>query len=227
VAHLDAAKDLARLALTVYALSLLHVAAFAVIGRMLGMAVYEVSFGMGWRLLHFHVLDFPITLRALPLGGFARFEPDDDPDHLESPPGRAFAGFHPLGRVAVYASGGAALLSLSVLLLGGEAMGAFLRGFGQCLGGALSPRSEGRADIALATGLLLQSPRVAVGVLAAKIAAFNLLPMPALNGFDIVRTLVLWKRRPPESLNPWQSVGALLVLALLVGWTVAAAAFVF
>lgn len=60
-----------------------------------------------------------------------------------------------------------------------------------------------------------------MGVLAVKEAAFNLLPVPPLNGGAMVTYLAFWKKHPPE----WASiavayVGVLGSLTLMGYWIV-------
>ena len=53
----------------------------------------------------------------------------------------------------------------------------------------------------------------AVGVLAAKTVAFNLLPLPTLTGGRVLGTLLTWRR--PRSLVPTGAQAALMAVSML------------
>jgi membrane-associated protease RseP (regulator of RpoE activity) len=215
-----------RLSAIVLLLVFVHIGAFALTASALRIAIWEVSFGFGFRLAHFHVAGFPITLRGIPLGGYLRVEEDPESDLVESPSGRPFATFHPIARAALYASGCAALFVLGGLILGWEpAARSLLRGFEQYVSGALSPLSVGRVHIDSAARLLGSgSFGLCVGVVATKFAAANLLPVPALNGWQILSTIALGRQPRPRWLEKAEPIASLLPLVFLVGWSTAVVA---
>jgi hypothetical protein len=61
--------------------------------------------------------------------------------------------------------------------------------------------------------------RIALGVLAAKMAAANLLPFPACNGGVIILTLLQWRGGLPEKIvDRMTTLGALCAVCLMIYW---------
>lgn len=103
-----------------------------------------------------------------------------------------FVSMHPFKRSIVVSAGCAALIVFSILLIGPAAcLESLANGFDQVLQFVMHPLAKG-------PGLLLQSWRffadsgfiVCLGVMAAKVAAINLMPWPSLNGFEILCSLL-------------------------------------
>jgi Zn-dependent protease len=83
----------------------------------------------------------------------------------------------------------------------------------------------GRGLVETATSLADRgSWRLCSGILAAKFAAFNLVPIPGLNGWHMLSTIVLWRRPRPRWLDKLEPIAALVPLVLLCGWCIALAA---
>jgi membrane-associated protease RseP (regulator of RpoE activity) len=208
------------------ALVTLHLGAIALTALLLGCRLYEVRLGIGPRLLSWTVGGTRFGVRAFLLAGSTRFDPDDDWDSSTSrqPPGRSFADLSRPARALIYGSGSLALFGLGALLLGPtEATGSVLRGLRQLPAGAVDPLSEGAAHLSALRSLVARAPLSAfVGVVACKVAAFNLLPLPPLNGFHVLNTL-LWSDRPIGAGHVWaMNLGALCVLLMLCSYAVAA-----
>ena len=111
------------------------------------------------------------------------------------------AGVPPGPRLLMLSSGNVALLTLGLVLFG--ISGSFLMS---------------RADFLL---LLGASPLRALGWAAMAFALVNLLPLPALNGGQMVAALVGLLRGREVHIPPWLSAsGTLLSLGLLVWWLV-------
>lgn len=205
-------------------LALLHIAAIALMARLLGSKLYEVSFGFGPLLKHRAIQGTVLALRAIPLGGSVRMEPDEDVAPPEQEPtGIAFSDLGRLARVLVYAAGCLATFGLAVLVLGmSEASASFGRGFGQFLGGALAPLGQGVRNLRSSIDLLQSASfATSLGVVASKVAAFNLLPLPSLNGFHVLCSLLLGSRQPDWLI--WaMSGGSILVFLAIVSYGVAA-----
>jgi membrane-associated protease RseP (regulator of RpoE activity) len=84
------------------------------------------------------------------------------------------------------------------------------------------PLSQGQYLLQRLTELSAISVPLFLGVIAVKMAAFNLLPLPTLNGgyvtLEILRLVITISDRAIERLN---QIGFLLVLVVMCGWTVA------
>jgi membrane-associated protease RseP (regulator of RpoE activity) len=178
----------------------------AVVGWQLGATVQAVSF-FYFTVLRFRCCGVSYRFGLLPLGGSVKFNTGDEkPQKTKSdwvdlaadkePPG--FNDLHPLRRILVSASGCAALFLLAAVCLGPLAAARSLgRGFLQVIPYApwASPWvPSGRELASRFASLLAQGPfSLVLGVLAAKWAAFNLLPVPPLNGGMILLTLAGWR----------------------------------
>jgi membrane-associated protease RseP (regulator of RpoE activity) len=198
-----ALKFIAAIAL----LAALHITVMALLGRLLGIAIREVSFGLGPTLLAVGVL----RLRVLPLGGAVDF------DDFESQP-RAVRVLLPLA--------GVASLAVVAFALHPSALSSMAHGFAQIVAGALGPTSHAQQLIggAARVGMLGFVPLL--GMLAAKLAAFNLMPLPAMNGGAAL--LALLDPRPRE-MPRWKETlvqgSAWLMVALALAWVVAIGTF--
>lgn len=195
-----------------------HVTAMALAARALGIGLLGVSYGLGPRVFAVGL----VTVRLVPAGGYIQMKRAPDyvgPDVFDERP--------VWRRVALHLAGPAALVALAVALLGGEGWRAFLATFVQIPLGALAPGTEGQRYVAEVVGFVGERPPGdVVGAVAAKVAASNLLPFPALNGGGALRALVWGRRGPP----PWEGYLVLLsmlpLLALYVGWAAALVAYV-
>lgn len=172
---------------------LVHLLACAWTGAVLGVAVREVSLGFGpvlWRCGRF-------SLKSLPLGGFVKFKESADTEPalaagtLDEPETQGALDRQGLAaQLAIGASGCVVLLALAYACLQGAGMRAFEWGFVELVSGALSPLTAGPALLAQAARTLAGLPFVAVlGLVAAKFAAFNLLPLPGANGGFLLAAL--------------------------------------
>lgn len=211
-----------NLLLAISLVALIHVATMAAVGSALGAQLLSVAFGFGptlWRTPRFH-------LRALPIGGAARFLHTVDDRPPEDEQHRALDRRPTLAQLATVLSGCAVLMALALALLGAGAIDAFLALPAQLFGGAISPFGEAQALLHQAALAVQAAPFAAVlGVVAAKVAALNLLPLPYLNGGAAVA--VLARRAGVARLWPVAATRALFFLwaALALAWFVALCAY--
>lgn len=237
------------LLLAVALCALVHVTVMAFAGRALGVALDELSFGLGPRLFRLG----RVSIRLLPVGGAVRFqtagatipaddtmpanvdmradvatptpvtmsadEADVDPQHLEAQPLWA--------QLFIGASGCLALIALACALLGGMAgVKALAGGFTNIISGALSPLHTAQALLArvdaAAHGLPLPT---LLGLTAATTAALNLLPLPGANGGYLLGALGKSAglcKHWPASLT---QISLLAYVALAASWLVAAVVY--
>lgn len=204
----------------------------AVVGRLVGATLEEVGFFLV-RVIRFRIGGVRYQIGLIPFGGYARFKGDDIPSKKKDgeeilfaadaePPG--FNDLHPLKRIAAFASGCTVLVVLGMACLGPwPAIRSLGRGFDQYVpflpwtpawvpGG----RELARRCVAL---IKHESFLVVLGLLATKIAAANLLPIPTLNGGQILITLIGWKARIPEKIGSAVSyVGLGIAMFLFLYW---------
>lgn len=194
---------------------LLHMFVIALFGAAFGVTVRELSLGLGPKA--FSIGRF--TFRALPFGGSVRFK-DSREEELDADDMRGALDDRSLVvQIVIGLSGCLALLALAIVVLQAEGVQAFLNGFVEIVAGALSPMDQAQALLAQAQQRLAGAPFVAVlGLVAAKLAAFNLLPLPAANGGYVIATIArgmgvakFW----PQALTP---VLLLAYLAIAIAW---------
>jgi membrane-associated protease RseP (regulator of RpoE activity) len=210
---------------------LVHIGVMALVGWRVGATVEEVSFFYGPTLFRFRYRGVSYRVGAIPTGGFVKFkgerEKNKDSEQILFAADMEPAGFrdlHPLKQMLISASGCAALLALAALCIGPWASSRSLgRGFVQAI--PFAPWTPawvpgGKELVGRFIALLQQGPfRVALGVLAAKFAAVNLLPLPPLNGGTILMSMLGWRKGLPENVSIAMTyVGLCVVLTLLLYW---------
>ena len=165
--------------------SWLHVAAMALAHLVVGHTPETVAFGLGPPVLERAVGRTKVRLGALPLGGFVAMPQSSEgvPDPLPPFP-RAVVAL--LGPVSV----------LVVAIAFGASPAHFDRAIEQLVVGALSPSEVGAPLVRAWIDRTAGAPLEAGVALAVRLALFNLLPIPSLNGFDVLEGLALatWRR---------------------------------
>ncbi|KQV50518.1 hypothetical protein ASC95_14215 [Pelomonas sp. Root1217] len=213
-----------NLLLAIPLVAVLHVATMAVVGSALGAQLQSVAFGFGptvWRSSRFLV-------RALPIGGAVQFLHSSDGAVPEDAAHRALDRQPTLAQLATVLSGCAVLLALAIALLGAGAVDAFVELPAQLFGGAISPLGDAQVLLHQAALAAKASPfAVVLGVVAAKVAALNLLPLPLLNGGAALA--VLGRRLGVARLWPERATVALFFvwLAPVAAWFVALCTYAF
>ncbi|CAA2108439.1 site-2 protease family protein [Variovorax paradoxus] len=211
-------------------LAALHVTVVALLGRWLGIAIREVSFGMGPALLSAGVF----RLRALPLGGSVVFKDTQ----TEAPPSGAidididkwavdaFDHQPRAVRVLLPLCGVAALAAVAFALHPGSAGASAAHGFAQWVSGALAPSSTALRLIEGATRVASLGFTPLLGMLAAKLTALNLLPLPSMAGGQALLALL---DPSPRDMPQWKvsllQGSVWLLLALALSWAAAVGIF--
>ena len=167
------------LALGLLAYIALHLAAMALAAQLAGVTLREISFGLGPRWFGHGLVSF----RVLPLGGYVKMK-NADVEDLGSDDFRGSYDHQPAaGQVLTCLAGPAALLALALATLGVQVAAAFVATPMQMVRGAIGPLFTARTYLeGFAAFLEHRSVFAVVGLVAAKLAAVNLLPLPALNG---------------------------------------------
>lgn len=168
---------LIQIFVAVVLLLFLHVSALALAGVAFGVELREVSFGVGKALFTRGI----VTIRLLPISGYAKFA--DTRETPETDPAVSFNHKPALVRAVIPLMGCVALVLVAAMIPVGAGVAEVTEGFRQVIVGAFSPTSTAQGYIqVLHDRSLSQGFVVVLGVLAAKMAAFNLLPLPPLNG---------------------------------------------
>lgn len=192
----------------------LHVSALALAGMAFGIELREVSFGVGKALF----TRGKVTVRLLPFSGYAKFA--DTTETPEADPATAFNHKPAIVRVAVLLMGCGSLILLAAMVPAVAGVSEVTAGFRQVIVGAFGPTSTAQGYIqALLDRSMSQGFMVVLGVLAAKMAAVNLLPLPFLNGGQALLALV---PTDPNVVPDWQlklmHISFLPFIALLASW---------
>jgi len=189
-----------------------HVIAMAIAGWLVGAPLERIQLFFGPLIKRIELGDTALEIHAIPSGGSVKFSDD------------FHQTVHPIKRIFIASFGCFALLILAMIIFGAsEGFDKFVRGFSQIIYGAISPRSYGSYlllsfyEFVRANGFL-----ACLALVASKMAAGNLLPLPVLNGGDIIMILVNWiKPMSPKLRERFQQFGFILVLIIFVCWLVA------
>lgn len=199
-----------------------HTAGLAIAGRVAGASISEVAIFMGPAIVKIKVYGVAFRLNLLPLGSYVKFDTDERVRR------QRLDDLHPLIRALIASSGCLALLLFTAVCFGPSvALHHTLSGFSQIITGALRP-------IAIGTQLLqglwqfvaTQSLLSTLALVASKEAAFNLLPLPSLNGGDIILNLASLVKPISESLREKLATAGMLVMLLIwLCWLIALVGF--
>lgn len=227
-------ETVAALLVAISFVVLVHELAHLLAARLLALPAIGFSVGIGPALLVRNWGALQVRIGAMPMGGYVTFD-DTHPRWREAA----------LARAAMYAAGPLASLLLAVIVLasaltlGGlnpgllSALGAALAIVGQLattvvagltgiasdlngmcdLSGPLDTLAIGREVVAGGPVLYLGM----VGILSAGIALFNLLPIPVLDGGQILRAVfeaVTGMRMSGLLLRLWTTVGVAMLLVI-------------
>ena len=216
-------KPILQLLVGAYIVSMLHVLFIALCARLHGVPIKLISLGIGPTL----ATRGRVRLALVP-GGFVRLkdtrsdsglDPRDHPDAYDQQPR--------LVQVSLALGAPLLLLALCLVVLGETATHAFLRAFEQMFKGALSP-------LGVAQSYLVDFERFAssnafvsvVALIGAKAAAYNLLPLPTLNGGDALLALCRPASRVGRLEERARIASAWLLLALMLSWLLALLAWI-
>jgi membrane-associated protease RseP (regulator of RpoE activity) len=194
--------------------TLIHLLGHMITGRLSGLKIER--FNLFWiSVFKFQTPFFPVEIGILPLGGSVKFS--DDLETLALP----------LKWLVIISGPLLAILSALLVLPFDRAFPAFISGFGQSIYGAISPVAYGAPLLqTFFTEDLATSVFAAYGILALKLEALNLLPLPSLNGGQLVTAII-----PNFDDSRWggkiNSISFLLLLIFFVSWGIALAVCLF
>lgn len=195
----------------------------ALVGWILGARVEAVSIFFGPKLWEAKMGSIRLKVCLIPTGAYVKFGGDEDVPE-EKRRADDFQNLHPAKRIIIAATGSLALLLLAVNLVEpSRSLAAFARGFHQCIAGAIMPLSSGAGILSRLNLIASNEPFSAlIGLVAVKNAAFNMLPVPTLNGGFILLLLLRGvaglSQKAAERVT---TLGFLILLALVLGWFIA------
>lgn len=188
-------------------LTAVHLVGMAVVAAAVGAQVNEVRLFFGPALTLRR--ERPrIGIGVFPFGGYVRLHglaPEDAPD------GPRFDSLPRWRRALVFLAGNVALLVVAAFALGPvEALASAARALPQLASLFLDHAGAVRAVRAFAA---IDSPTRVLGLVAAKMAVFNLLPLAGLNGEALAR-LAIPRGRAATLDRAWGVVSSVVVLAI-------------
>jgi membrane-associated protease RseP (regulator of RpoE activity) len=176
---------------------------------LLSIKVEKIAFFYGKPIVTFETTLCSVCIGWIPLGGYVT------PNQEQLPKRGLFARWS-----VVLAGPVATFLSAAICIRYDGAVAQFISAYAQIWQGALAPRSEGSRLVARFFETVQTSPISGYGVVAAKCAAMNLLPIPSLAGGHIL-TELLRNRLNSRMVNGINTVCALGLYAILGCWIIA------
>lgn len=200
----------------------LHLGAIALAAMRFGIPIRQIDYGLGPTLLRIGKL----RIKPLPFGGGIQLK-HTETEWLEGDAKRDALDVQPRAtRALIAAAGPCALLMLALLVFPFDGLRSFGSGFVQYIEGALSPFAHAQQLLRLAHEAAEgQAFLPLLALVAAKVAAFNLLPFPGSSGAFLLQ--ILFERSPLGRHWPPQATQAtlLLFLGLTLSWLLALAIY--
>ena len=205
--------------------NLVHLGGFVIAGLLGGAPIEKIEIFTGPKLAAVHFRGVPLSLGLLPTGGSVAFT--GMAYSAEEAEEKSFRRLPLAWRLAIIASGPVAVLLLASVCIGPmEAGHSLINGFYQFVTGAFAPLSQGQALLKKALHLFhTQTFVVVLGVVSAKIAAGNLLPVPPMNGGQLLMELFRGRIEKSNTDSRCQMLGLTFVILLFFGWCIAVCAF--
>lgn len=191
---------------------LLHVGALAIAGRLCRQTIAEFSLNMGPKLWSKKIKGIEWSVRALPLGGYTKFENEN------------FVGVRLTVIILILLSGCTLTYLTAVLALGRrEAHSLIGGGFIIFFKGALSPSKIGREFVLRAAQYCREHSFLAIlGAVCGWSTVVNLIPNPLLNGGAIIMHMFKAVVRISEGLEQKILLWSFLLHSVfMVGWAAA------
>ena len=205
--------------------NLVHLGGFVIAGLLSGASIEKIDIFTGPKLAVVHFRGVPLSVGCLPTGGSVAFKGMAYSE--EEAEGKSFRRLPLAWRMVIIASGPLAVSLLASVCIGPvEAGRSLINGFHQFVMGAFAPSSQGQALLKKALYLFHTQPFVIVlGVVSAKIAAGNLLPVPPMNGGQLLMELFRGRIEKSNTASRCQMLGLTFVLLLFLGWCIAVCDF--
>ena len=215
------------------------------VSQIVGARIYTIGLFMGPTVMRFRIGHTRLHVGSLPLGNYVRYAPSED-DFLEGVDPEAlaesirtaeedFGRLHPLSRASICLGGWVVLVLLAFALIGPQAAITEVgSGFVQLLQGTISPLGKAQElFMGFFSAYESRSIGIVVGIIATKIVAFNMLPLPPLAGGEAIRILVGWVQgarskdgdgnRLPMQWVTWPSF--LCICLMFLSWVAAIVVF--
>lgn len=212
-----------ELLISITIFTFIHISTMATFLVIFGVAVKEVSYGVGPTLLNIGKFKF----QPIPVSGYVKALDSREDELEEDEKLKALNHQSTLTQVFVPISGCILVLLLSYLVIGSVAIDSFISAFKEIVLGALNPLSVGQELIQRSHEFIQQNSLITViAVIQTKLVAFNLLPLTILNGGQAVVNLIKMGRPTASWEIKAAQVSILLALGLIISWTFGIAYYV-
>jgi len=197
---------------SIVAAALLHLLGIAVTARLFGVNIVEIGFGFGPKLFN----TGKVSVKSLPLGGYVKLL-DSRADSIEEHDNKYAFDLKPTWvRVLITLSGCVFVLLVASLFLGKDVIQVFTNSFSTIFSGAASPTGSAQVYIDSAKAYILSNPaNLVFSVTAVYFAAFNLFPLPMLNGG---RALLELLGRSDKIIGPMNIIGLIAWVLIFLSW---------
>jgi membrane-associated protease RseP (regulator of RpoE activity) len=214
--------SIVKLFLGIFLVQLIHLALMAVTGLLWGARLKEVSVGLGPVIKSIPSGNMLWKLRLLPLNGHLQFWQRDSEQELPENI-RLYDELPGYQRALTQLSGPVGILLLGSLLAGSWLGKSALDGALDMVRGAWGPTTVGPTLIAsIVKALETLTFSALLGQIFAKFAAWNLLPLPPLNGGAALLDLVVPNSKRGVTIRTRIAlVSSLLMMVGFVAWVVA------
>lgn len=191
-------------------IAIIHTLAMAGAGWFVGVKVKKIDIFFGPRIKSFTLGEMELNINTIPTGGSVNFA--------------EFKETHPIKQIFIASSGALALVIVAMMVFGtSEGFQKFLNGFSQVFWGTLSPRSQGSQYlISLYEYMKINSFPLCAGLIASKVAAANLFPIPTFNGGEVFLIILNWVRPiSVKFIERLRMYGSVIILIVIICWIVA------
>tara|TARA_B110000438_G_scaffold296803_1_gene342066 strand:- start:2508 stop:3092 length:585 start_codon:yes stop_codon:yes gene_type:complete len=187
----------------------------AITARSFGVKVLKVSMGFGPSLFSYK----GYTVKLFILGGFIQMLDSRIDDLEESDLKYTFDHQNRLKKALIPLSGCVGLIIIPFIILGGDALTQLYTGIYQITLGSLKPISIGSEYVSVIVDFVSNNTLIIIFAFTSiKLAAFNLLPLPVLNGGQVIIEIL----SPPEKIcEVLFKMGALTLFIIIVSWLLA------
>ena len=198
---------------------LLHLLALAVTAKLCGVNIVEFKFGIGPKICDVS----KVSVRLIPIAGYVKMIDSRESALKKGEERYAYDHKPKLIRVLIALSGCVFLFTAAFIFLGKEAIHIFIGSFSNLLTGAFSPFGSAQEYIeSTRTFILSSTPIVVFSATAIYVSAYNLFPLPALNGGHALLEIVDLSDEIKRRLSV---LGFFANLLMLLSWLSALAAY--
>lgn len=199
----------------------IHLVVIALTARLLGVQVTELSIGYGPQIISLK----NVSIKPLIIGGLVRMFDTRSYEFEEGDIVKAYDRKNSFVRAIIPLSGSLALLLIGFFIFGLETTNHFINGFFQIFQGTMNPTSSAIDILSGIEVYFAENDTLTIfGMLAIKLAALNLFPLPHLNGGAALLELSSLPEKVKEIIY---RLGGVASLGVIISWLFALSTFLF